>query len=67
MLCTFNFKSMDYNFRFFPTIPNLGTFGNSFTKAALQVSGSLRPALLDATLSYLRFGIAIAESAGALM
>src|SRR5882762_1169394 len=27
------FKSMDYNFRFFPVIPNLGTFGNNWKKS----------------------------------
>ena len=26
------FKSMDYHFRFFPAIPNLGTFGNNWKK-----------------------------------
>jgi hypothetical protein len=27
---------MDYNFRFFPAIPNLGTFGNNWKKSLLQ-------------------------------
>ncbi len=27
------FKSMDYNFRLLPRIPNLGTFGNNWEKS----------------------------------
>jgi hypothetical protein len=27
---------MDYNFRFFPAIPNLGTFGNNWEKGLFQ-------------------------------
>jgi len=27
---------MDYNFRFFPRIPNLGTFGNNWEKSLFQ-------------------------------
>jgi len=27
---------MDYNFRFFPAIPNLGTFGNNWEKSLFQ-------------------------------
>ena len=27
---------MDYNFRFFPAIPNLGTFGNNWKKNCFQ-------------------------------
>ena len=28
-----SFKSIDYNFRIFPGIPNLGTFGNKWKKS----------------------------------
>src|SRR6266550_26853 len=30
------FKSMDYNFRLFPGIPDLGTFGNNWEKSLFQ-------------------------------
>src|SRR6266487_4240255 len=30
------FKSMDYNFQFFPRIPNLGTFGNNCERGLFQ-------------------------------
>jgi hypothetical protein len=30
------FNSVDYNFRFFPAIPNLGTFGNNWKKSLFQ-------------------------------